>query len=874
VTEVIGLPDSTSSETDDLVTQFSYTASGQVATIIDPLGRLTQFTYDTFGRNTQITLAAGTADEGTLSFTYDAAGNVLTATDPNLNVSSFTWDALNRRTSFTDAILASATYVYDARGNLVQSTDRAGSAIDYQYDPLSRLIRATDAQDNVTVIGYDLFGNRTSVIDPLNQQSTYTYDGRNRMRTHTDPDGGVTQFIYDADNNLTRLIDPVGNLTQFVYDARGRQTREVDPLGAVLKYEYDLVDNLVRKTDRNDRVTEFTYDNVDRLVTERWLNANSSIANTVNYSYDKASNLTALADLFSSLSWAYDSRDRAITESNAGTPGAPVVQLAYAYDAASNVLSVNDTINGTAGAATSYLYDALNRMRRITQTDNGGLSVADKRVDIAYNGIGQFTSINRYADLAGSQLVMGTTYQFDSLNRLTRLAHDNSTSTVAFYDYIYDADSRISSITNVDGITNYTYDDRDQLIGADHADASNPDETYQYDANGNRLQSHLHNGGYVTGTANRLLSDGTFNYLYDAEGNRIRQTNVATGEYREFEYDHRNRLVAVVDFSAANVEQQRVEFVYDAIGRRISKAVDGVITQFVYDGHGVILDFVDQDGVGGNAPVFSQRYLHGPAIDQVFAQESDVGDVSWLLADHLGTTRDIVDSTGQLENHIKYDSFGNVISQSGPSTSTRYLFTGRELDSELGLIYFRSRFFDPFTGRFVSEDGIRFFAGDSNLYRYVGNEAIDLRDPSGHSEEEAEGFARKLFGRMFGGNKGEKKSISEVDQTVRKLNAASRQGDQDAVKKYGQKLVELMQGKKKLKKDAVDCVVAALLALGTTEGAEAATKLANLPTDHIEFAEALVDAAGAFDSGVENLRNSLGKRSQNIEQISGIRIRR
>lgn len=733
VTQVVGLPDSTSGETDDLVTQFGYTASGQVATITDPLGRLTQFTYDTFGRNTQITLAVGTVDEGSLSFTYDAAGNVLTATDPNLNVSSFTWDALNRRTSFTDAVLASATYVYDARGSLVESTDRASSTVTYQYDALSRIIRATDAQDNVTVIGYDLFGNRTSVIDPLNQQSTYTYDGRNRLRTHTDPDGGVTQFIYDAADNLTRLIDPVGNVTQFVYDARGRQTREVDPLGAVLKYDYDLVDNLVRKTDRNNRVTEFNYDDVDRLTSERWLNANNSVANAVNYSYDKASNLTALADFFSSLSWAYDSRDRVITESNSGTPGAPVVQLAYAYDAASNVLSVNDTINGTAGAATSYLYDALNRMRRISQTDNGGLSVADKRVDIAYNGIGQFTSINRYADLAGSLLVVGTTYQFDSLNRLTRLAHDNSTSTVAFYDYVYDADSRISSVANVDGVTNYTYDDRDQLIGADHADASNPDETYQYDANGNRLQSHLHNGGYVTGAANRLLSDGTFNYQYDAEGNRIRQTNIATGEYREFEYDHRNRLVAVVDFSAAAVEQQRVEFVYDAIGRRISKTVDGVITHFVYDGHGVILDFVDQDGVGGNAPVFSQRYLHGPAIDQVFAQESDVGDVSWLLADHLGTTRDIVDESGQLENHIKYDSFGNVIEQSDASVSTRYLYTGRELDEEIGLMYYRTRFYDAATGRFLSEDTIRFNANDANLYRYVKNGATLFRDPLGEN---------------------------------------------------------------------------------------------------------------------------------------------
>jgi RHS repeat-associated protein len=456
--------------------------------------------------------------------------------------------------------------------------------------------------------------------------------------------------------------------------------------------------------------------------------------------YDKASNLASVADDFSSLAWTYDARDRAITESNVGTSGAADVQLTLTYDDFGNLLSVTDTINGSAGAATSYLYDSLNRMERITQTAAGTSAVADKRIDLGYTAIGQFASIIRYSDLAANSLVAGSTYQYDSLNRLERLAHDNTTSTVAFYDYVYDGDDRIISISDVDSVTSYTYDDRDQLTGADHTEPGNPDETYRYDANGNRVESHLHNDGYVTGPANRLLSDGSFDYEYDGEGNRIRQTNIASGNYREFEYDHRNRLLAVVDFSSDDAEQQRVEFVYDAVNRRIATTTDDAITHFVYFGDDVLLDFVDTDGVGGNAPQLSQRYLHGPIIDQVLAQEAADGDVSWLLTDHLGTTRDLVDETGQVVNHIQYDSYGNVISQTNPSVETRYLFTGREIETSLDLYYYRSRFYDSNEGVFLSEDTLRFIDGP-NLSRYVLNDPVSNIDPLGTDASNGAGNA-------------------------------------------------------------------------------------------------------------------------------------
>ncbi|MFM6623632.1 MAG: RHS repeat domain-containing protein, partial [Dolichospermum sp.] len=438
---------------------------------------------------------------------------------------------------------------------------------------------------------------------------------------------------------------------------------------------------------------------------------------------------------FSSLAFNYDNRDRLLSVNNAGTPGFSNVVLNYSYDKVGNVLSVVDTINNIAGGNNSYTYDALNRLTKLTQSGN---NVSDKRVDFAYNSLGQYTSINRYANLTGTQLVNGTTYTYDSLNRLTNLNHSNGTNNVAFYNYVYDAASRITKITDIDGTTDYTYDKRAQLTGANHSNANNPDESYSYDANGNRITSSIHGTGYVTGKGNRLLSDGKYNYEYDNEGNLTKQTEIATGKVQELTWDYRNRLVAFVDKDATGKETQRVEFTYDALNRRIAKAVDTnpqdttppVVRQFIYDGQNVLLEFVDSDGAGANQPVLDTRYLHGAGVDQVLAQES-AGNVEWHLTDHLGTVRDLVNNSGAVVNHFVYDSFGQVISESNPAVDTRYLFTGREFDQEIGLYYYRARYYDANTGRFLSEDPIGFNSEDTNLYRYVKNSPINFIDPNG-----------------------------------------------------------------------------------------------------------------------------------------------
>ncbi|SMP52660.1 RHS repeat-associated core domain-containing protein, partial [Neorhodopirellula lusitana] len=770
ITQVVDQPGGS----DDVVASFTYTANGLVDLVTDPLGRVSDSDYDTLGRLTSVTFAQGTTDEAIRRYEYDMAGNATAVIDENGNRTTFTYDVMNRLITLTEAdpdgtgpLVAPVTqFTYDSRGNLLTTTDSQNNRSQSVYDARDRMIKSIDSNDQETEVKYDGAGNVVAIVDSLGRRNQNRYDARNRLIETIDPEGGSTRFTYDADDNLISVTDPVNNKTTFAYDARNRLTIETDPLGSPSVYSYDVANNLVEKTDRNERVTEFSYDDLDRMTSEIWIDGD----NTIAFTYDKASNLTSVSDAVSSLTFEHDNRNRVQTADNSGTLDAPNVVVSYEYDDVGNVLSVTDTIDGDVGATTAYLYDALKRMTQITQA---GTDVSDKRVDLAYNALGQFASIDRYSDMAATQGVFGTSYVYDTLNRLTSMTHANSSESVAFYDFAYDDVSRITQINDIDGVTDYTYDDRDQLVGANHADEGNPDETYSYDANGNRISSSRHDDGYVTGPGNRLLSDGTYNYEYDKEGNQIRRTEIATGDYREFVWDHRNRLSAVNDRDASDLATQEVTFFYDGLGRRISKAVDttpqdsadAAITHFVYDREDVILDFVDGDGSGPDGVALNQRYFHGPAIDQVLAQEDGAGTAHWHLTDHLGTVRDLVNKTGVVENHIVYDSFGNVLNQSNPLVNTRYLFTGREYDIELGLFYYRARYYDGAIGRFITQDPIGFSAGDASLYRYVENSVLSTFDPSGKSSlSPTIGVSQ---GKMFLNVRDAISSISVFESTVR-----------------------------------------------------------------------------------------------------------
>ena len=329
----------------------------------------------------------------------------------------------------------------------------------------------------------------------------------------------------------------------------------------------------------------------------------------------------------------------------------------------------------------------------------------------------------------------------------------------------------------IDGLTTYSYDATSQLTGADHTGQT--DETFSYDANGNRTSSvgwTSSPSSYTVGTHNRILSDGTSTYTYDLEGNQTSKINIASGAKTEYTWNHANQLAAVTFKTSTNVVTKSVQYQYDALGRRIGKSVDdngdGTMDRresFIYDGAGLladaagsihiagpngalnqagwtdqmILSFTDADADGSQAAVLTTRNLYGPVVDQIFATESASGNPLWSLADHQGTPRDWAtrsSSTGatSIAQHTRYTAFGAIASivdgTGNPLAATAAplpSFTGQLYDVDSGLMYYRARWYDPQLGKFLNDDPMGFAAGDANVSRVVGNKVATAVDPTG-----------------------------------------------------------------------------------------------------------------------------------------------
>ena len=120
--------------------------------------------------------------------------------------------------------------------------------------------------------------------------------------------------------------------------------------------------------------------------------------------------------------------------------------------------------------------------------------------------------------------------------------------------------------------------------------------------------------------------------------------------------------------------------------------------------------------------------LTGLDIDDIFAR-TDASGTSGLLVDGLGSTIEIADASGALQTHYTFEPYGKT-SATGSTSTNAQQFTGRELDGT-GAYYYRTRYYDPGRGRFLSEDSAEFAGQDVNLYRYVWNNPTLLRDPFG-----------------------------------------------------------------------------------------------------------------------------------------------
>jgi RHS repeat-associated protein len=425
-------------------------------------------------------------------------------------------------------------------------------------------------------------------------------------------------------------------------------------------------------------------------------------------------------------------------------------------------------------AASDYTYDQYGRPTGLVHHQDPAAPLA--AYTWTWEGGGDTVEVVQAGAASGPQFGAGWMLPFGGTVHTNRELEINSlpahvwTFDTAFIGHLVQT-------TSTDGTVDYQYDPRGQLLSADYTAGAGlpssagaglptvpPDEFYTYDANGNRT-----NPGYITGDHNRLLSDGTYDYEHDAEGKRTRRTEIATGAVTEYHWDHRNRLVRVTTRTTDNRPLTTdTQYAYDYLNRWIARShdpdgdgpLDFTDTYFVYDGtppSGSLLDraAVTMENIGQivlhfetdaqGDPQLAHRYLWGPAVDQILADEQVTdptapANIVWPLTDHLGTVRDLAaydpdSDTTTIVNHLIYDAYGRITSQTDPDQTTLFAFTARPFDPATNLQNNLNRWYDPKIGRWISEDPIEFEAADANLYRYVENVPTVHVDPTGLEPE-------------------------------------------------------------------------------------------------------------------------------------------
>jgi RHS repeat-associated protein len=266
----------------------------------------------------------------------------------------------------------------------------------------------------------------------------------------------------------------------------------------------------------------------------------------------------------------------------------------------------------------------------------------------------------------------------------------------------------------------FTYDDLYRLLTASAIGGTEGtySETYTYDSNTGNLASKTGMGTYTYGSsdhAHAVTATSGKSYGYDANGNQI--TRVIGSITYTLSYDVENRLVSVS--WAIGSTNHSMAFVFDGDGNRVKSTLDGTTTTFAGTHYEVT----------GSA--VTKYYYSGASR---IAMRSSIG-VRYIFGDHLGSASVTADMYGSSVTRQLYKPYGET--RSSGSVPTKYTFTGQySYSTEIGLMYYVARFFDPQLGRFLSADTIVPQMWNSlswDRYLYVFGNALRYTDPSGHN---------------------------------------------------------------------------------------------------------------------------------------------
>jgi len=769
-------------------TSYTYYKNGLTKSVTDARGNSTNYAYNWRGQVTSITHP----DSTVFQYTYDGFGNKSSEIDENTKQSTFTYNAYNKLASKTDANNHTTSYIYGQKSygtisnqyfdTIAQTTLPSGkctrwvynesrlktsvelgyimsspgsytapngiSATSYYYDSVNNLNSSLDSLGLTNTSTFDSIHRCYQTADSLGHgigyqfdadkniltntyadgtQQTNTYDTEDRLASTTNAQSEVSYYTYDNLDNILTFKDPKGYIYSYTYDLDGRKTSAIYPDSTTELFGYDAVGNMTSYTNRSGQIETLTYDTQNRLLQTSW---SSASAPTINRTYDSNGRLLTCNSNVSSLTYTYDNVGQLLseTESITGAPGGART-INYTYDADGN----RSAMTLPSGLLENYSYDALNRLTTInvngtataTYTYDVDSRLATKTLANGTAATYSFDNGNRLNSITNSGIVGGNplnlSYGYNSMNRRTYEQRNGGLGDVYGYDFIGEVTSVSYDATNPSG----TPTSPSQTVG------------YQYDSNGNRsLVTDSINGSasYSSNNLNEYSTMAGNGLTYDTRG------NLTQGLGWTYTYDAKNHLL-----TAANTSNS-AQMSYDPVDQCATRTINGAIHYLFYDGW----NLVEERDSGGN---LTATYIHGMAPDEMIAMINSTSIV-YYHQNALGNTTGLTDTSGNLVESYDYDVYGNttIYNASGlvisvSSYGNRFLFTRRELLSEIGLYDYRNRFYVSVLGRFLQCDPTSFDGGDFNLYRYALNNCVNASDPTGEIPYMGPGTVGYNYGR-------------------------------------------------------------------------------------------------------------------------------
>ena len=362
------------------------------------------------------------------------------------------------------------------------------------------------------------------------------------------------------------------------------------------------------------------------------------------------------------------------------------------------------------------VYDDLGRLTRKLYTATDGS---------AYSPAATYSYIDRSSDPSRTTgTVRGIDYSYT--------AGDLSVSDLY---YVYDANGNITAERTWQPDENnplrekYTYDGKNQLIRHDSA-TQGKSFAYEYDAGGNILSKSEYD--YTTGELGTALHTVSYTYGDSSWGDLLTAYNGQAITYDAIgnptSYLGWNMTWQGRRLTAATKDENALSFTYDANGIRTSKTVNGVTTEYFLNGSQILAQKT------GESTMWFFYDSEGNRIGMIRN-----GYAFYYMYNLQGDVIGLMDArNGRIVARYTYDAWGNCTVQNADGwtagDANPFRYRGYYYDTETGLYYLNSRYYNPDFGRFISVDGQLNKTGlsETNLFAYCDNNPINRADQGGN----------------------------------------------------------------------------------------------------------------------------------------------